>query len=84
LGDNDGGGPTIAKRSERRAGIDPLERKSVIRFEWRKPELQITHSSDDVPIRVEISGKQSVGAVDSIHPPVRTHCCASGFSKIVE
>jgi len=46
LGDNDGGGPTIAKCSERRPGIDPLERKSVIRFEWRKLEL-----ADDAQFR---------------------------------
>jgi hypothetical protein len=29
LGDNDGGGAAIGKCSERRPGIDPLERKSV-------------------------------------------------------
>ena len=46
MGDNDGGCPTIAKCSERRLGIDPLERKSVIRFEWRKLEL-----ADDAQFR---------------------------------
>jgi hypothetical protein len=33
LGDNDGDGATIAECSERRAGIDPLERRRVIYFE---------------------------------------------------
>ena len=46
MGDNDGGGATIGKCSERDPGIDPLERKSVIRFEWRKLEL-----ADDAQFR---------------------------------
>ena len=39
LGDNDGGGATIAKCNERRPRIDPPERRSVTRFEWGKLEL---------------------------------------------
>ena len=37
---------TISKCSERRPGIDPLERKSMIRFEWRKLEV-----ADDAQFR---------------------------------
>jgi hypothetical protein len=41
-----GGGRTIATCSERRPGIDPLERTSVIRFERRKLEV-----ADDALVR---------------------------------
>ena len=34
-----GAARTIATCSERRPGIDPLEPRSVIRFEWRMLEL---------------------------------------------
>ena len=46
LDDNYGVRSTIAEWSERRAGIGPFERSSVIYFEWRKLEL-----ADDAQFR---------------------------------
>jgi len=52
--------PTIAKCNERLAGIDPPERRSVIRFEWESLNFQMALSSDDVPMHVENSEKRFV------------------------